>query len=249
MEARGAARRLPNQPVKIARAMLNDAAIDAGLIQANPFANLRLEQPRGRKDLEALSEDEIRGLAGAALGAFDDAFGLVMRAWVLVAGFTGIRPGESYMLEWSQIEGDELLVEGTKTSTARRKIVLVPEAVRALRDMPRWAGSPWMFVSKTGRQFSPGILHRNFDKVRIGYGRPELDPYDLRHACATNLMLRGVEPWAIAHQLGHADHGKLVTELYGHPSELEARRRIRNAYARNVTPLAARLQQAREKGA
>jgi integrase len=172
-----------------------------------------------------------------------------MRAWVLVAGFTGIRPGESYALAWSDIDGDELLVEGTKTSTARRKVLLVPEALGALRDMPRWVDSPWVFVSKTGRQFSTGILHRNFDKVRIAYGRPELDPYDLRHACATNLMLRGVEPWAIAHQLGHADHGKLVMDTYGHPSEGEARRRIRAAYAQNVTPLAARLQQAQEKGA
>src|SRR5512133_3831611 len=93
MEARAVAQRLPSEPLKIARAMFNDA-IDAGLIRANPFANLRLEQSRGRKDLDALSEDEIRQLADAALAAFDDAFGLVMRAWVLVAGFTGVRPGE-----------------------------------------------------------------------------------------------------------------------------------------------------------
>jgi integrase len=80
--------------------------------------------------------------------------------------------------------------------------------------------------------------------VRVAYGRPELDPYDLRHACATNLMRRGVEPWAIAQQLGHSDHGHLVTTLYGHPSEDDARERIKGAYGQNVRPLAARLQQA-----
>jgi hypothetical protein len=69
--------------------MLNDA-IDAGLIRANPFAGLRLEQSRGRKH----TEEDIIVLADAALGAYDDAFGYVMRAWVLVQGFTGIRPGE-----------------------------------------------------------------------------------------------------------------------------------------------------------
>jgi integrase len=79
--------------------------------------------------------------------------------------------------------------------------------------------------------------------VRIAYGRPELDPYDLRHACGTNLMLRGVEPWAIAQQLGHGDHGHLVTTLYGHPRETDARERIKRAYGQNVRPLAARLQQ------
>lgn len=60
MEARAATQGLPRQPLKIIRAMLNDA-IDAGLIDANPFAGLRLEQSRGRKDLDALTEDEIAG--------------------------------------------------------------------------------------------------------------------------------------------------------------------------------------------
>jgi integrase len=243
MEARAAAQRLPNQPVKIARAMLNDA-IDAGLIRANPFAGLRLEQSRGRKDLDALTEDEIADLADAALRAYDDADGLVMRAWVIVMGFVGTRPSEAAAAEWSHITGDEILIEGTKTKTARRRIVLPPAARSALAEMPRWFDSPWVFVSKTGKQFTKGIWHRNFDKVRIAYGRPELDPYDLRHACGTNLMLRGVEPWAIAQQLGHGDHGHLVTTLYGHPRETGTRERIKRAYGQNVRPLAARLQQA-----
>jgi integrase len=248
MEARAAAQRLPNQPVKIARAMLNDA-IDAGLIRANPFAGLRLEQSRGRKDLDALTENEVLDLADAALSAYDDAYGLVVRAWVLVSGFTGIRPGESAVLEWDHVTSDEILVEGTKTRTARRRIVLPPIARDAISQMPRWFDSPWLFFSKTGKQFTKGIWQRNFDKVRIAYGRPELDPYDLRHACATNLMRCGVEPWAIAQQLGHSDHGHLVTTLYGHPSEDDARERIKRAYGQNVTPLAARLQQRRSEGA
>lgn len=248
MEARAAAGRLPNQAVKIGRAMVNDA-VDAGLIRANPFTNLRLEQSRGRKDLDALTEDQVTELADAALGAFDDAFGLVMRAWVLVGGFTGIRPGESAVLEWGHVTGDEILVEGTKTRTARRRIVLPPAARSAIAEMPRWFDSPWVFVSKTGKRFTKGIWQRNFDKVRIAYGRPDLDPYDLRHACATNLMRRGVEPWAIAQQLGHSDHGHLVTTTYGHPREDDARARIRNAYGQKVTRLAARLQQAGSKGA
>jgi integrase len=226
--------------------MLNDA-VDAGLIAANPFAGLRLEQSRGRKDLEALAEREILNLADAAVRAYDDAFGLVMRAWILVAGYTGIRPAESFVLEWSHVQGEEIIVEGTKTKTSRRRIVLPPIARNALAEMPRWFDSPYVFVSKTGEQFSKGILHRNFDKVRVAYGRPDLQPYALRHACATNLMRRGVEPWAIAQQLGHGDHGHLVTTLYGHPSEQEARARIKAAFASTVSPAAARLQHAHEK--
>jgi integrase len=137
-----------------------------------------------------------------------------------------------------------MVIEGTKTNTARRRVVLPPLALSSLREMPRWFDSPWVFVSKTGRRFTGGILHRNFDKVRQAYGRPDLVPYALRHACATNLMRRGLEPWAIARQLGHDDHGALVSTLYGHPSERDARDRIKRAYGQNVTPLTARLQHA-----
>jgi hypothetical protein len=43
--------------------MFGDAQRD-GLIPANPFTNLRLETPKGRKDLHALTEHEI-GAASA----------------------------------------------------------------------------------------------------------------------------------------------------------------------------------------
>src|SRR3954471_22586336 len=56
---RPAARRLaaewPNSTTRIARAMFADAHRD-GLLAANPFSSLRLELPKGRKDLEALTE-------------------------------------------------------------------------------------------------------------------------------------------------------------------------------------------------
>jgi hypothetical protein len=45
--------------------MFGDAVRD-GLIVTNPFAGLRLETPRGRKDLTALAELEIRELADMA---------------------------------------------------------------------------------------------------------------------------------------------------------------------------------------
>ena len=33
-------------------------------------------------------------------------------------------------------------------------------------------------------------------------------------------------PWDVAIQLGHQDGGRLVTSLYGHPSEVAARERL-----------------------
>jgi integrase len=53
-----------------------------------------------------------------------------------------------------------------------------------------------------------------------------LDFYELRHCAATMLLERGMTPWDVAIQLGHQDGGRLVTSLYGHPSEVAARERL-----------------------
>jgi hypothetical protein len=54
--------------------------------------------------------------------------------------------------------------------------------------------------------------------------RLELD--ELRPACATLLMERGLPPHVVANQLGHTDGGALVQRLYGHPSERGMREQI-----------------------
>ena len=46
-------------------------------------------------------------------------------------------------------------------------------------------------------------------------------------SCATTMLLeRGPSPWDVAIQLGHTDGGRLVCELYGHPSHAGARARL-----------------------
>jgi hypothetical protein len=58
------------------------------------------------------------------------------------------------------------------------------------------------------------------------------------------LLERGVNPWDTAVQLGHQDGGRLICELYGHPTERGARQRLLAAYgvetgdAPEVTPIA-----------
>ena len=62
--------------------MFNDAINDGLHPGPNPFANLRLEQSRGRKDLIALTVDELDELAEH--GAW--------RAWRVRAGVPGDDP-------------------------------------------------------------------------------------------------------------------------------------------------------------
>jgi integrase len=256
------ARRNPRSTVKAARAMFADA-LDAGLIQTNPLANLRLEQPRGRKDLDALTEAEVLALADEAL-AVHASFGPMMRALILFLGFVGARPGEAFALRRDDIKGDEVTIRRSVDAAGQLKMpkngkprtVVLPPVVREALDRippriatsspipsgnpsaPRSASrSPWVFTTKRGNRFSKASLSYYFNPVRAAAGRPRLQPYELRHACATMLMERGVDPADVAQQLGHSDHGRLVQELYGHPRDRRARERIRRAFGGNVHEL------------
>jgi integrase len=225
--------------------MFNDAINDGLHPGPNPFANLRLEQPRGRKDLTALTHDELHELAEKALAVHGE-FGPVFRAMILFAGFVGLRPGEMFALERSDVGRDEVTIrqnlDGTGTlklpkNDHERVVVLPPPAREALTAVPARLDLPWLFVTPRSRQFRKGSLHYYWNPVRAAFGRPGMDFYELRHFCATHLLELGVSHADVAVQLGHTDGGALVMSTYGHPSEDAARERLKRAYAQAVTQL------------
>ncbi len=94
------------------RAMFGDALRD-GLVQINPFSNLRIARSRGRKDLVALTQTQLHALADWALSERMELgeYGREYRAMVLFAGYTGVRPGELFALRGDDVRNDELHVE------------------------------------------------------------------------------------------------------------------------------------------
>jgi hypothetical protein len=82
----------PKGTTRVARTMFADAQRD-GLVTANPFTSLRLETPKGRKDLQTLSEAEIRALADAAVDALGGEYGPQFRAALIFLAYVGCRPG------------------------------------------------------------------------------------------------------------------------------------------------------------
>jgi integrase len=243
--ARGWALRHPRSNVRVVRAMFNDAINDGLHPGPNPFANLRLEQPRGRKDLIALTRKELDELSEKALEVHGE-FGAIFRAMILFAGYVGLRPGEMFALERSDVGRDEVAIrqnlDGTGTlklpkNDQERVVVLPPPAREALAAVPARLDVPWLFVTASGRQFRKGSLHYYWNPVRAAFVRPGMDFYELRHFCATHLLELGVSHADVAVQLGHTDGGALVMSTYGHPSEEAARERLKRAYAQTVTPL------------
>jgi integrase len=243
--ARGWALRHPQSNVRVVRTMFNDAINDGLHPGPNPFANLRLEQPRGRKDLIALTVAELDELAETALRVHGH-FGPAFRAMILFSAYVGLRPGELFALERSDVGRDEVQIrqnlDGTGVLKApkndqERVVVLPPPAREALRAVPARLDVPWLFVTPRGQRFAKSSLYYYWNPVRAAFGRPGMDYYELRLFCASLLLELGVSHADVAVQLGHTDGGALVMSTYGHPSEDAARARVKRAYGQNVAEL------------
>ena len=114
------ANRWPRNTTRVARTMWGDALRD-GLCHQNPFTNLRLETPKGRKDMVALTEPEIEGLSRLARDTHGD-YGEEMAAIILFAAYIGVRPGELAALKWTDLD------------PANREATIQPGARRLGRD-------------------------------------------------------------------------------------------------------------------
>jgi integrase len=122
-------------------------ALRDGLCHHNPFTNLRLETPNGRKDITALTEAEIEQLAEVAREHHGD-YGDEIAALIVFAAYTGVRPGELAALRWNDLD-----IPNRRATISRaldgqggikppkngkpRRIVLPPQALRALSTLPR----------------------------------------------------------------------------------------------------------------
>ncbi len=242
-EARRIANGWPRATARVARTMWADAVRD-GICDLNPWTNLRLETPKGRKDIDALAEQEIAELADLAAELSGD-YATEARAIIITLAYTGMRPGELCALRRSDVDlhGLEVVVQRSLDGTGRekapknglaRRIILPSLAADAITLVPERIGSPYLFHTIRGRRLTKGTLAYFWRTIRAGWvarGGRSIDLYELRHACATMLVERGLNVGDVAFQLGHQDGGRLVMTLYGHPGEDAIRDRLKMAHS------------------
>lgn len=253
-EARKLANEWPRNTSRVARTMWADAVRD-GICETNPWTNLRLETPKGRKDLDALTEQQVRGLAAIAATVHRMDYADEAAAIILTLGFVGIRPGELCALRAADYDPDarELTVrysvDGAGAEKAPKngkpRIVTVPPDAGAALDRLPTSIDGYLLHTVHGRRFSKGTLHYFWRPIAAAWrehGGAPITPYHLRHAAATIFLERGATPADVAVQLGHTDGGRLVQVLYGHPAEANARDRLKMAFS---TPAPDRLREAR----
>lgn len=231
---------LRNPSWRAARAMFSDARRD-GLCDANPFADLRLPESRGRRDMVVPTVDELEALIAAA-GRVHGEWGRVVYGPLLrFAAYSGLRLGELSGLGWQHIDlvGNTVLVERQWSPQLRkmtlpknglsRTMYLTPPARGALEGLPK-ADSDVVFSTPRGARFGGAVSHYYFHPVRCAVDRPDLDFHGLRHFFGTHLANLGLRAQDIALAMGHTDGGKLALSRYIHVTEADARARIAAAF-------------------
>jgi integrase len=243
LSARTWALGVPRNLSKIIGTMYEDAR-NIGLVDTNPFANLRLPVTEKTEDVHPPSLDEYRRLLDACsvLGGYAAEF----RSMIQFAAWTGLRAGELQAIQWEDIGGDYIRVRRARKTDGSigkpkngrvRKIVFLSPA-HVLDDVPR-RPDPFIFHTPRGEPLQKGNHHYSWravraasgiSQVRAASGLPDIRWHDLRHFCATQLLELGLDHFAVSVQLGHEDGGALVMSRYGHPSKDAARERLLAAF-------------------
>ena len=199
-----------NHALSLVRQILR-AAVDTGLIAADPTRAIR-KNPRP-KFTRFLSTEEIDRLHRALDRLVEErpsyrAQSDIVRLLLL----TGCRKGEIQQLKWSEVDGDVLRLETSKTGP---RTVWLSEAARAVLARQPRTGGAFVFPSprNPARPRSAETM-RLWDKARTEAGIEDVRLHDLRHTHASHAVMNGVPVPVVSRLLGHSN--TQMTLRYAH---------------------------------
>jgi integrase len=219
------------------RALLRIAlnrAMRWGLVVRNAAA--LADSPRiERFDVRMLTPAQARQLLAAAENDR-------LAALYSVALALGLRQGEALGLSWEDIDfasrrlhvrhglqriaGELRLVE-PKTRQSRRTIALPTVVIDALQHHKarqsqerllagtRWHETGLVFTSTIGTPIEVGNLRRSFWRLLDKACLPRMRFHDLRHSCASLLLVQGVPARVVMETLGHSNIS-ITMDTYTH---------------------------------
>jgi integrase len=185
-----------------------------------------VELPKAvKREVKALSVEQAKAFLKKAE---TDEFGLLFE----LALVTGMRPEEYLALEWGDLEGTSISIKRVlvsrrqksgwyfqepKTKKSRRSIVLPGYLVNKLKAhrgkqleyrlkrADKYQNHNLIFASKKGSPVSiRNLERRHFKPILEAAGLPDIRLYDLRHSCATLLLMAGEHPKVVSERLGHS---------------------------------------------
>jgi integrase len=184
--------------------------IGRGIVEANPAAGIKpphREHPRDR----VLSDDEIRAL-WATWETRGYPFGTIQQLLLLTAQ----RRGEVATMRWDQLDLDRgiwrLTLADTKTGK-EHVLPLSPQVIEILRQIPRFAGSAWLFPANRQGSDRPvsGFSNPKIATDRLS-GVSDWTWHDLRRTAATGMARLNVAPHVCERILNHSG-GRVMSAI------------------------------------
>ncbi len=195
-----------------------------------------VDRPRiQRKQINPFSPFEAREFLRAVRGHR-------LEALFSVALALGLRQGEALGLRWQDIDfaagtisvrnqlqriDGKLTLVAPKTEKSRRTLVMPALIVERLKEHEKrqvaeklWAGSSWqetghVFANHVGAPTQARRVIEQFHEALHKAGIRRVRFHDLRHSCATLLLVQGVSPRVVMEVLGHSEIA-LTMNAYSH---------------------------------
>lgn len=207
------------------------AAVKRRLIASNPADDVAAPKHR-RREIKPLTGEQVRAFLAAASGTWLESF------WRLALD-TGARPGELLALRWDAIDWERgavsilfslsevsgrMELKQPKTKAGRRTIRIAQSTLDSLARTKERAETlgrfaPGGFIHSGQRNdgwIASSVLHKSyFLPILKRSGIPKIRIYDLRHTCATQLLLAGVPVHVVSARLGHASI-QITLDHYAH---------------------------------
>lgn len=216
-------------------------AVSSKEIRSNPLDGVKWPQ-KEEKEAETFRRMDIGRILDFA---YTDSFGNA----ILLAFFTGLRPGELTALKWADVDLDERIIsvcrtigrtnggygprETTKTKRMRR-IAMSDEVYDVLQSIKSSDNNiGYILHDNNGKWLSPDQYRRRYEAFfrRLNKSIPDdqpkvkiMSPHKCRHSFATYLLANKANIRAVQAMLGHASVS--TTQKYTHVDIEEGRANI-----------------------
>lgn len=211
-----------------------DKAVLAGIIPRSPCASIML--PRGQKTPPVIfNEAQIKQLIAAAKGTD-------MEIVIDIELCLGLRRGELLGLTWNDIDFEKnqihivnnrvvvngkSVVKDPKTETSRRTVDVPVQLMQKLRQHKAkclanrlrmgkaYTVTDYVIVHPDGKEVYPEYMSQLFHKLLQKADLPKCRFHDLRHLCASIMLMQGVNVKVAQEHLGHKDISTTMN-IYSH---------------------------------
>ena len=124
-------------------------------------------------------------------------------------------------------ETPRFFFKSPKSKAGIRRIPVGQEAIKRLKQQrgqvvmqkmvnaDKWQENDLVFPNLMGNPIDPNNLIKDLRKLLSETGLPAIRFHDIRHTCATLLLLKNVHPKVVCERLGHSDI-RITLERYSH---------------------------------